>query len=80
MVARMEALLNDDLAYFRGRADERKRASAILLDPAAIGRESQAIALAIGSTLSVSAAVKTLAEIAAIDGERAAPGASVKRK
>jgi hypothetical protein len=71
--------LNDDLSYFRGRADERKRATAILLDPAAVGRESQAIALAFGSTLSVSAAVKTLAEIAAIDAEHAAARAKARR-
>jgi hypothetical protein len=76
----MEALLNDDLSYFRGRADERKRATEILLNPAAEGRERAAIALAIGSTLSVGAALLTLSEIAAIDAERASPRAKAQRK
>jgi hypothetical protein len=76
----MEALLNDDLAYFRGRADERKRATAILLDPATAGRERVAIALAVGSTLSVDAALLTLSEISAIDVERSVPRANTKRK
>jgi hypothetical protein len=80
MIARMEALLNDDLAYFRGRADERKRATEILLNPAAEGRERAAIALAVGSTLSVGAALLTLSEIAAIDAERASPRAKAQRK
>jgi hypothetical protein len=79
MAAPKEVHLSDDLSYFRGRADERRRASAILLDPAAIGRESQAIALAVGSTLSVGAALLTLNEISAIDAERAAEFASNSR-
>jgi hypothetical protein len=80
MIACMEALLIDDLSYFRGRADERKRATAILLDRMAEGREKQAIALAIGSTLSVGAALLTLSEIAAIDAERPSPRAKAQRK
>jgi hypothetical protein len=69
-----------DDSYFRGRADERRRATAILLDRAAEGRERQAIALTVGSNLSVDAVLQTLAEIAAIDDGRAAPRATVKRK
>jgi hypothetical protein len=68
-----------DDSYFRGRADERRRATAILLDRAAEGRERQAIALAIGSTLSVDAALRTLNEISAIDAERAGEFASNNR-
>jgi hypothetical protein len=69
-----------DDSYFRGRADERKRATEILLNPAAEGRERAAIALAVGSTLSVGAALLTLSEISAIDVERSVPRANTKRK
>jgi hypothetical protein len=68
-----------DDSYFRGRADERKRATEILLNPAAEGRERAAIALAVGSTLSVGAALLTLSEISAIDAERAEGFASNSR-
>jgi hypothetical protein len=63
-----------DDQFFRGQAAERRRVTDILLNPAAEGRERAAIALAIGSTLSVSAAVRTLGEIAKIDEHRAAAG------
>jgi len=72
--------MDDDRLYLKGRADERRRVASILLNPAAEGRADLAIALAIGSTLTIPAALKTLGEIAGIDAERAAPTLARGRK
>jgi hypothetical protein len=72
--------MSDGMEFIRGQVSERRRASSILLSPAARGREREAIELTLNSTLSVGAAVKTLIELAEIDAERAAPGPTVKRK
>jgi hypothetical protein len=66
--------MSDRLEFVRGQVSERRRASSILLSPAARGREREAIELTLNSTLSVAGALKTLNEIATIDGEREAAG------
>jgi hypothetical protein len=71
--------MSDGMEFIRGQVAERHRVSSIVLSPQARGRERAAIELALNSTVSVAGALTTLAEIAEIDAERAAPRAKARR-
>ncbi len=72
--------MNDEIEFIRGQVSERQRVSEIVFSPPARGRERAAIELALNSTLSTRAAIRTLAEIAEVDDERSAPSLARGRK